>query len=74
MENRTIDYKDIKSINDMIIMMLGWVVDINFAPVLKEIKKRKLFEQMISALPDTEDIHRAAQHALEELNARILKG
>jgi len=74
MENRTINYKDIKSINDMIIMMLGWVVDVNFVPVLKEIKKRKLFEQMIAVLPDTEDIHRAAQHVLEELNARILKG
>jgi HD domain len=67
-KNRTVDYGDIKSLNDMILVMLGWVIDINFMPTLKEIKKRKLFEQLISFLPDNEDIRKLAEHIYKKLN------
>jgi hypothetical protein len=72
--SRTVGYEDIKSINDMIIVMLGWVIDINFVPILKEIKKRKLFEQMISFLPDTEDIRKVVRHINNQLDERINSG
>jgi hypothetical protein len=72
-KNRTVDYGDIKSLNDMILVMLGWVIDINFLPTLREIKKRKLFEQLISFLPDNEDIRKLAEHIYKKLNERILK-
>ncbi len=73
LKNQTIDYGELKSLNDMVIAMLGWVTDINFAAVLKEIKKRKLLEQMIAFLPDTEDIRKVAEHLHKQLNGRILK-
>jgi hypothetical protein len=72
-KNRTVDYKDIKSLNDMILVMLGWVIDINFMPTLKEIKKRKLFEQLISFLPGSEDIRKLAEYIYKQLDERILK-
>jgi hypothetical protein len=72
-KNRTIDYGDIKSLNDMILVLLGWVIDINFTPTLKEIKKRKLFEQLISFLPDNEDIRKLAEHIYKQLDEKILK-
>jgi hypothetical protein len=71
--NHTIDYKEVKSLNDMIIVALGWIIDINFAATLKEIKKRKLYEQLISFLPDNEDIRKVAEHIYKQLDERILK-
>jgi hypothetical protein len=72
-KNRTVDYGDIKSLNDMILVMLGWVIDINFMPTLKEIKKRKLFEQLIFFLPDNEDIRKLAEHIYKQRDERMLK-
>ena len=61
LENRTTSYEEVKSLNDMIVMMLGWTIDINFVPTLKEIKKRRIFEQLATFLPDTEDIRKVAE-------------
>jgi hypothetical protein len=72
-KNRTVEYGDVKSLNDMILVMLGWVIDINFIPTLREIKKRKLFEQLVSFLPDNEDIRKLAEHIYKRLDERILK-
>ncbi|MFA5292439.1 MAG: HD domain-containing protein [Phycisphaerae bacterium] len=72
--NHTVGYENIKSINDMLIVMLGWVTDINFAVTFKEIKKRGLFEQIISFLPDTEDIHKVAKHVQRHRDMKIAGG
>jgi hypothetical protein len=71
--NHTIDYKEVQSLNDMVIVALGWIIDINFAATLKEIKKRKLYEQLISFLPDNEDIRKVAEHIYKQLEERMLK-
>jgi hypothetical protein len=73
-ENRTIDYKDIKTLNDMTIAMFGWIVDVNFVPTLKEIKKRKLLERMTDFLPDTDDIRAVVWHIKNQLDERINAG
>ena len=74
LNNRTIDYKDFKTLNDMVIGQLGWVADVNFAVTLKEIKKRRLLEQIATFLPDTEDIRRVLKHVQEQLEERISRG
>ena len=74
LNNRTIDYKDFKTLNDMVIGQFGWIVDVNFAVTLKEIKKRKLLEQMATFLPDTEDIRRVLKHVQRQLEERISRG
>jgi hypothetical protein len=74
LNNRTIDYKDFKTLNDMVIAQLGWVVDVNFVPTLKEIKKRKLLEQITTFLPDTEDIRKVIRHVWQQLEVRISQG
>jgi len=70
---RTISYGEFKTLNDIILGLLGWIFDINFAATLKKIKKRRLFEQLILFLPHTEDINRATEHILQKLNERITK-
>jgi len=74
LDDRTIDYREFKTLNDMVIAQLGWVIDVNFVPTLKEIKKRKLLEQLATFLPDTEDIKNVVQHARQKLEMRISQG
>ncbi|OHB55923.1 MAG: hypothetical protein A2173_05875 [Planctomycetes bacterium RBG_13_44_8b] len=73
-ENRTIGYEELKTLNDMTIAMFGWIVDINFIPTLKEIKKRKLLERMAGFLPDTDDIRAVIRHIRNQLDKRINAG
>ncbi|MBU1259666.1 MAG: HD domain-containing protein [Planctomycetes bacterium] len=73
-KNRTVGYEDIKSLNDMVIAMLGWIFDINFTITLKEIEKRGLLDKLISFLPDDEDIREVARHIKSQLNERINAG
>jgi hypothetical protein len=74
LNNRTVDYKDFKTLNDLVIGQLGWVTDVNFAVTLKEIKKRKLLEQLVMFLPDTEDVRRVLEHVQRQLEGRISRG
>ncbi len=74
LNNKTINYKDLKTLNDMVIAQLGWIIDVNFTPTLKEIKKRNLLEQLAAFLPDTEDARKVLKHVQEQLEARINKG
>lgn len=71
LDNKTIAYKDFKTLNNMVIAQLGWIIDINFATTLKEIKKRKLLEQLVAFLPDTEEIRQVFKHVQHILEKRI---
>ena len=71
LKNQTVDYKDLKTVNDMTIIMLGWIFDINFAATLKEIKKRGFIDKLISFLPDNEDIRKVTEHIRRQLDKRI---
>jgi hypothetical protein len=73
LDNETIDYKDFKSINDMVIAMLGWIIDVNFVPTLQEIKNREHLDKLVNFLPPTADIRRVAAHIHKQLEARINK-
>lgn len=74
LDNETINYKDFKSINDMVIAMLGWIIDVNFVPTLREIKSRGHLEKLVNFLPPAEDICRVAAHIQKQLEARINQG
>ncbi|OQA01069.1 MAG: HD domain protein [Planctomycetes bacterium ADurb.Bin401] len=71
LENKTISYSEFKTLNDIILGLLGWIADINFAATLRVIKKRGLYEKLISTLPDTQDIRRVRTHVLDQLEKRI---
>jgi len=71
LEERTIDYRDFKSINDMVIGIIGWLSDINFVPVLAEIKNRGHIGKFIKFLPDTADIRNIAKHAENLIEKKI---
>jgi len=46
----------IKNLNDFKLLQIGWIYDINFYPTLQEIKKRKYIEEIVSTLPETQEL------------------
>ena len=70
MKNQTVSYEYIKTLNDMVIAILGWTFDINFVATLKEIQKRKLFDKLASFLPDNDDIRKLITHIRQHVKKR----
>jgi len=73
MQGRTISYREFKTLNDMILGLLGWIYDINFAATLKEIKKRGLLEKLASHLPQQNNVQQVCRHILNIRDSRIAK-
>ncbi|MCP4451011.1 MAG: HD domain-containing protein [Planctomycetes bacterium] len=48
---RSSDFATIKSLNDFLIMALGWIYDINYAPTFQKIADRNLLSTLTDPLP-----------------------
>jgi predicted hydrolase (HD superfamily) len=70
LEGRTISYTEFKSLNDILLGIIGWIHDINYKATLKEIKKRGLIEKLISYLPP-KDAANISEPILKTLDAKI---
>lgn len=73
LENRRVAYQKLKTLSDMILVQLGWVVDINFAVTLKEIKKRRLLERIAEFLPEVPESKKVLDHCTEYMENKIQK-
>lgn len=69
--SRLIDYKELKSWNDMKLCILGWVYDINFPASLKRIKQRRHLETIFEFLPDNADTTKVRQKILAYVDSRL---
>ncbi|MGA2678057.1 MAG: HD domain-containing protein [Sedimentisphaerales bacterium] len=58
---RRIDYKMLRTWNDMKLCILGWVYDVNFVATLRRLKTRRHLETIFEFLPDTPDIRKARE-------------
>jgi hypothetical protein len=68
---RRIDYRDLKSWNDMKLCQMSWVYDVNFVPTLIRIKKRGFIEMIVGFLPKTAEIRNAADTVQNYIETRI---
>ena len=68
---RLIDYKILKSWNDMKLCILGWVYDINFPAALKRIKQRKCLELIFDFLPNDETTQKVRRKIFDYLDSRL---
>jgi hypothetical protein len=66
-----IDYKSLKTWNDMKLCILGWVYDINFVPTLRRLKQRRYLETIFEFLPDTPDIRKVREKIFAYVDSRI---
>ena len=64
----------LKSWNDMKLCQLSWVYDLNFQHVFERIKQKGYLEMIISFLPQTDDIKKAAQKVLNFVKKKIKNG
>jgi len=68
---RRVDYKKLKTLNDIKLCILGWVYDINFTATFKRLNERRYLETIFEFLPDNEDIRKAREKIFEYLELKI---
>ena len=66
-----VNYYDLKTLNDMRLMQLGWVYDINFSATFDRIKEKGYFEQLIALLPDDQTTEKIARHIMTYVENRL---
>jgi putative nucleotidyltransferase with HDIG domain len=71
LHGQRVDYRQLRTLNDLKLCFLGWVYDVNFTPTLKRMKQRKYLEKLLGFLPGTEDIERVKEKIFEYVNFRI---
>jgi hypothetical protein len=69
-----VEYKLLKTMNDVRLMQVGWVYDINFAASLVRIKKRGYLESLAEMLPEGPEIKAVVASVLAYVDERINKG
>jgi len=71
LHGRQINYSELRTLNDMKLLQLGWVYDVNFTATLKRIKQRRFLESLIEILPKTEDMQLVKESILSYVDFRI---
>ena len=71
---RPIDYRDLKTIDDVKLMQLGWVFDINFPASLARIRDRGYLGELIDLLPDTPEMARIVGFVTDYVEQAIQQG
>jgi len=71
LNEQRIDYRSLKTSNDMKLCQLGWVYDINFTAALKRIRQRRFLDILLEFLPSTEDIEKVREKIFSYVDRRI---
>jgi len=69
MEQRCVNLKNVRTINDFKLLQTSWVFDVNFDYTLRYIKTNRYVEKIINALPQTVEIQRVYNHINDYLSA-----
>ena len=67
----SIDFTELRTLNDLKLMQLGWLHDINFTVTLEQIKARRYLEALVGFLPITADIEMIAQRLFSYIDERL---
>jgi len=68
---RLVDYSELKTLNDMKLLQLGWVYNVNFTATLRRIQKRGFLKTLFGFLPNSEDIENVKEKILAYVDFRI---
>ncbi len=72
-QGRLVDYHALRTMNDFILLQIGWVYDIYFDASLRRIVKRRFLEQLIRRLPETNELRRATGAVIKYVQQRLAK-
>jgi len=68
---RSVDYKSLRTLNDMKLMFLGLVFDVNYPFTLKRISEAGYLEDICRELPDTQEIARVRKVIFDYVGEKI---
>ena len=71
---RLIDYGELRTLDDMRLLQLGWVYDVNFAATFKRIKQKGFLEEIGGFLPSNEEIEKIKEKVFGYIDSMIDKG
>ncbi len=71
MARRNVDYKNLKTLNDLKLTQMGWVYDINFKKSLKIVKEREYIDQLFSTIPSSEKARQVYEEVKSYINAKL---
>jgi len=72
-QGRLVGYEALRTMNDVILLQLGWVYDIYFDAALQRIVEQRYLEQLISWLPGTDEVRRATNAVMRYVQKRLKK-
>jgi len=67
---RMASHHDVHSMADYLLLMAGWVYDINYPATLHELRRRRVLETMAELLPDQPEVRAALARVLAERDRR----
>ena len=71
LKGHLINHSELRTLNDMKLMQLGWVFDVNFPVTLARIRERQFLEQIFAMLPRNEEIIKAGKRVFNYVNDRL---
>lgn len=71
LRGQLVDYRQIRTLHDAQLVLLGWVFDISFTPALARIAGKRYLEKLAAFLPDKPDIRRAVEHIFSYVRTRL---
>jgi hypothetical protein len=71
MNGRLVDYRDLRTRNDMKLCQVGWVNDLNFAASLERLRQRGHIEELFAFLPQSDEIVKLKEKILSDIDARL---
>lgn len=76
---RIVDVKHIRNLNDFKLLQMGWAFDVNFSPTLRSVKSRRYLEKIRDVLPNTDKIRTVYNvvqiyfdHRLNEIHEKVV--
>jgi putative nucleotidyltransferase with HDIG domain len=74
LHGRRIDHKELRTMNDMRLLLIGWVYDVNFTATLKLMREHRLFDIIFEFLPETGDVERVRRKVFRYIDSKITTG
>jgi putative nucleotidyltransferase with HDIG domain len=71
MRGELVDYRFLRTMNDVMLLEIGWVYDIYFAATLRQVAENRYVERLAEHLPETKDVQRAVKYVLRYMRRRI---
>jgi len=71
LKGEQVHYSEIKTLNDMKLLILAMVFDVNFKPTFKKIKEKEYIQAFVDMLPADETIEKVKCKILDHIDQRI---